>query len=128
MLKSISLEKIICEFKNNPNVDSMKDVFAAFETLATNIVKYFLKGNKVIEEVFKSKKDTIRELICVCFLKMDRYDATKGKAFNFFTTIMLGWLRQVYRSKKSYAELKVQYAEKIKNTENRRQKLHHRGK
>lgn len=118
LITSASLEKIICEYKQNPNVDSMKDVFDAFELLATNIVKYFLKGSKVITEVFKNKKATIRELVCVCFLKIERYDATKGKAFNFFTTIMLGWLRQVYRSKKSYAELKVQYAEKVKNSEN----------
>jgi hypothetical protein len=119
---NLSLEKLIADHRENPSVDTLKSLFDVFELIAINIYKYFIKGSTV-SEVFKNKKSTIRELVCICFLKMDRYKLGKGKAFNFFTTIMLGWLRQIYRTKKNYAELKVKYAEKIRNNKCRGKKL-----
>jgi len=101
-----SLEKIIADYKSEPDVDTLKAVFDAFELLANNIFKYFVQHSKVAKEVFKNKSKIIRELVCVAFIKMQRYDPTKGRAFNFFTTIMLGWLRQIYRSKKDLRRIK----------------------
>ena len=118
-----SFEKILADYKKDPSVDTLKAVFGIFELLATNIIKYFVKG-LVVEEVFKNKKEIIRELVCVAFLKINRYDPEKGRAFNYFTTIMLGWLRQVYRTKKNYAELKVKYAKKLANNRSREQKVY----
>lgn len=112
MKKSISLETIIVNYKEKPDVDTLQDLFGAFEVLGSTIYDHFIKGNKVSQEIFKSKSNVVRELLCVAFLKMEKYDPTKGKAFNFFTTIMLGWLRQVYRAKKDYAKLKIEYYEK----------------
>jgi hypothetical protein len=111
-LSNTLFEKIIADYKAKPDVDTMAVLFEVFETLASNIVKYFIDGK--LGKIFK-KKETVRDLVCLSFLKMHRYDPDKGRAFNFFTTIMLGWLRQVYRSKKNYAELKAAYAKKVRN-------------
>jgi hypothetical protein len=130
-LTNAKLDQIIADYKTNPSVDTMLAAFDALELLATNIVKVMLAGKKndTFKEVFKNKKKVIRELVCFAFLKIDRYDPAKGKAFNFFTTIMLGWLRQVYRTKRNYAELKEKYkkyAEENRDTATSGQKVYRR--
>jgi len=51
------------------------------------------------EELFKnmkvSKEQFIHEAVYVCMEKLDKYDPTVGKAFNYFTTIMLCSFRQI---------------------------------
>ena len=113
-----SFEKMIADYRENPTVDTMRAVFDAFWTLANNIftaVKF-----PGMEIAFKTKNSTIRDMVCLAFIKLPRYDATKGRAFNFFTTIMLGWLRQVYRTKRNYVELKAKYAKALESSENRK--------
>lgn len=119
-LNSASFEKIIADYNEKLDVGTMAALFEAFETLGSTIMKYFI--NKKLGRIFK-KRETVRELICVSFIKLPRYNPAKGRAFNYFTTIMLGWLRQVYRTKRNYAELKAKY-EKATNSTNPRKKLH----
>lgn len=117
------LEKILADYKENPCVETMEKVFNAFWLLASNILEAIKFG---IEEAFKNKTHTIRRMVFFAFIKLPRYDPTKGRAFNFFTTIMLGWLRQEYRTSRNYAELKAKYAEKNRSSADREKKVYRR--
>lgn len=122
------LEKSLADYKENPNVDTMEKVFKAFWLLAKHILDVMKFPG--IEEALKNKTRTIRRMVFFCFfcfIKLPRYDATKGKAFNFFVTIMLGWLRQEYRKHRNYAELKEKYkkyAKENRNSADREQKVY----
>lgn len=76
----------------------------AFYTLATNIVRY-AKFNLVEED------DAIQEGVMTCFEKIDRFNPSKGRAFNYFTTVSINQLRAQFRTAKNFNELKRKYHE-----------------
>lgn len=90
-------ENILIEFK-----DLQDQLAAAFYTLSQNIVGY-AKFNLIDQD------DAIQEGVLICFEKIDRFDASKGKAFNYLTTCLLNALRQLYRTSRNYNELKRKY-------------------
>ena len=73
----------------------------AFYTLSENIVN-FTKFNIDVD-------DAIQEGVLICFEKIDRFDPSKGKAFNYMTTCILNHFRHLYRSSRNYNELKKKY-------------------
>lgn len=90
-------EKAVCDYLDGKiNKEKLSE---AFYWLAEHVVKYF--NTKIIDN-----DDAIQEGVMICWEKLPRYDRTKGVAYNFFTTIVLSLLRQTYRSKKNYEELK----------------------
>ena len=96
--------KIIKNYKDDPDVDAMGAVFEALWILSGNILKMANMPE------FKNKTNVMARLVAYAFVKMEKYDPEKGKAFNFFTTIMLCWMRQEYRRKiHKYADLKAKY-------------------
>ena len=116
------LDQIFREYKENPNVDSMGAVFEALWLLAKNVLKYVkFKG---IKRALKNRTNTYSRLVAFSFIKIERFDPTKGRAFNFFTTIMLSWLRQEYMTRFRYSDLKAKYEERIEDTTNRKQKVY----
>jgi DNA-directed RNA polymerase specialized sigma subunit len=80
-----------------------------FFTLAENIVRY-------ARYMGVDPDDAIQEGVMICFLKIDRFDPAKGKAFNYMTTCILNHYRQLYRSQRNYKELKRKYLEFVQNT------------
>ncbi|MBX9770789.1 MAG: hypothetical protein K2X29_05435 [Candidatus Obscuribacterales bacterium] len=54
-------------------------------------------------------EDLIQEGILQCYIKMDRFSPEKGKAFNYFTSLIFNHYRQKYRNKKQYERLKWRY-------------------
>ena len=81
----------------------VQDLLAiAFYTLSQNIVRY-AKFNLIDQD------DAIQEGVMICFEKIDRFDAQKGKAFNYMTTCILNHFRQQYRTARNYNELKRKY-------------------
>lgn len=77
---------------------------SAFYTLSQNIVRY-AKFNLIDHD------DAIQEGVMICFEKIDRFDPSKGKAFNYMTTCILNHFRQLYRTARNYNELKRKYSE-----------------
>lgn len=75
---------------------------SAFYTLSENIVRY-AKFNLIDAD------DAIQEGVLICFEKIDRFDPSKGKAFNYMTTCILNHFRQLYRTARNYNELKKRY-------------------
>ena len=76
----------------------------AFYILSQNIASY-TKFNLVDHD------DAVQEGVMICFDKVDRFNADRGKGFNYFTTCILNHFRQIYRSAKNYNELKKKYNE-----------------
>ena len=71
----------------------------AFYTLSQNIVKY-AKFSHIDED------DSIQEGVVICFERAEKFDPSKGKAFNYMTTCILNHFKQLYRAAKNYQELK----------------------
>ncbi len=89
----------------------------SFLTLSENIIRYR-------KFHFVDSDDAIQEFVLTCFEKIDRFNVLKGKAFSFFSTIILNCYRQMYRSARNYNELKTKYkdhlsTEPVKNKKNK---------
>lgn len=76
----------------------------AFYILSNNIVGY-AKFNLIDQD------DAVQEGVMICFEKIDRFDPSKGKAFNYMTTCILNHFRQLYRTARNYNELKRKYSD-----------------
>lgn len=99
-------EKLIKEYLKNPNDEDIKnEVSICFYLLSDNIIKAF--KFKLID-----KEDALQEGVLVCLSKINRFDPERGKAFNWFTTIILNHFRQLYRSCKNDLNLKKKYFER----------------
>lgn len=98
-MTNLEFEKAICDYLDGKiNKEKLSE---AFYWVAERVVNYF---DSEIE-----KEDAIQECIIICWEKLPRYNRQKGVAWNFFTTISLGLLRQTYRNKKNYQELKKEF-------------------
>lgn len=75
----------------------------AFYTLSKNIVRY-AKFSNIDED------DAVQEGVLICFERVEKFDPTKGKAFNYMTTCILNHFRQLWRTAKNYNELKKKYS------------------
>ena len=69
----------------------------AFSILAERIVSVFSRvdWNKVWK-----KDDVIESMVECAWAKADKFNPAKGRAFNFYTTVMLCQIRQLYRAMK----------------------------
>ena len=94
------LQEATIAFQKNRTADNAKTLCEMFRILADNILKYFGKNID-----FGDRKQATVECMAICFSKLRRFNPDKGKAFNYFTTIMLGHLRQFYRTRRTYEEL-----------------------
>ena len=79
-----------------------------FYPLAEEVVNYFGKFAAC------ERDDAIQECVLIAFEKLHRFDPEKGKAKNYFTTLMLSILRMTFRKSKNYVELKSKYKEYLR--------------
>lgn len=82
---------------------AQKILAEAFYTLSKNIVRY-AKFSNIDED------DAIQEGVLICFERVEKFDPSKGKAFNYMTTCILNHFRQLWRTAKNYNELKKKYS------------------
>jgi len=99
------IEKGFDEYLKKYN-DLQVDLTIAFYLLSENIVRY-RKFNLIDAD------DAIQEGVMICFEKVDRFDPSKGKAFNYMTTCIINHFRQLYRTARNYNELKRKYHEHL---------------
>lgn len=98
-------EELIKAYLKNPDDEDLKhEITVCFYLLADNIIKAF--NFKLID-----REDALQEGVLMCLSKIHRFDATRGGAFNFFTTVTLNGFRQLYRSCKNEISLKARYLE-----------------
>jgi len=87
--------------------------------LATNVIDY-LKPDLESPKRAECHSDMVE----VCKIKLGRLDTTKGRAFNYCTTIMLAVLRQLTVKPRDMKKMKEEYHEYLasRNSRNRDQR------
>ena len=78
----------------------------AFYLLSENIVRY--AHYELVDE-----QDAIQEGVLISFEKIDRFDPSKGKAFNYMTTCIWNHYRQLYRLARNYTRLQKRYQDVV---------------
>jgi hypothetical protein len=97
ILFSVAYEQAQSEFK-----EAESKLAGDFFLLSENLTRYF-KFHLIEPD------DAIQEGVMICFEKVDRFVATKGKAFNYMTTCVANHYRQLHRTSKNYNELKKKF-------------------
>jgi DNA-directed RNA polymerase specialized sigma24 family protein len=98
-------ESLIVKYLEDPEDDQIKEeITLCFYILSNAILQSF--NFKLID-----KEDALQEGVLVCLQKMERFNPERGKAFNWFTTIILNHYRQLYRTSKNDLNLKKRYME-----------------
>ena len=82
-----------------------EELMALFDKLISNIINSF--GFNV------DKDDATQECFVLILKTLKNFDPQKGKAFNFFTTIILNNLKLIYTKNKKYNEKVANYIEKV---------------
>lgn len=105
-----------------------KELIPKYETINTQLSIDFEKSRQELatefyvlsEHIAQYSKfnlididDSIQEGVMICFEKIDRFDASKGKAFNYMTTCILNHFRQLYRTARNYNDLKKKYLDHL---------------
>lgn len=87
-------------------LETQKQLAESFLILSRNLVHY---ANLPLVDA----DDAVQEGVMICFEKIDRFDPSKGRAFNYATTVALNHMRQLFRSARNYNELKNKYLNHI---------------
>jgi hypothetical protein len=93
----VNLDRVSREYK-----DCQQALAIQFYILAESIVRW--RNFSLIDD-----EDAVQEGVLTCFEKLDRFDSSKGSAFNYLTTCVLNQFRQLWRSARNYNELKIKY-------------------
>jgi hypothetical protein len=79
-----------------------------FHTLSKELVKQFVAN----VDIGMTKKELTRQCVYVALERVPFFDQKKGaKAFNYFTTVMLNYMREEYRHAKKLSEREKKYGE-----------------
>lgn len=98
-------EAVVDHREGRPGLEDMLKV------IANALIDNFLRGKATVRDRIAVRNDMVEHAM----RSAERADIAKlrvASAFNFFTTTMLGELRQQWRSGQSYAELKRKMKEK----------------
>jgi len=90
--------------------DSQDELTAMYYKLVTNIVGY--SKFKLIDP-----QDSIQDTVMLLLDKTIKFDVSKGKAFNYLSTVVLNNLRQLFRSAKHFVETKRKFADHLASKE-----------
>ena len=82
-----------------------EELIILFDKLISNIINSF--GFNV------DKDDATQECFVLILKTLKNFDPQKGKAFNFFTTIILNNLKLIYTKNKKYNEKVANYIERV---------------
>lgn len=97
---------VICEDR----LEKQQVLVDIFYEIAESIVNFKCR-NQRLDYIFA--EDAVQECVLIAWEKTERYDPKKGRALNFFTTVMMSQLRQLYRAPKRYNHLKDQYLQTV---------------
>jgi hypothetical protein len=97
VLSESDLQTVIAAYREGKVDDNL--LSEVFRKLATAVLT---SRNCKLEHV----DDFLKEVSDLCFEKMVRYDTNKGKAFNYFTTIIGCYFSQFHRMEMNLRKLK----------------------
>lgn len=93
---------------SHQHIAIQEDLTRAFYTLSENIVRY-AKFNNIEPD------DAVQDGVLTCFDKIDKFNPSRGKAFNYMTTCILNHFKQIYRTIRNYVEFKKKYMKHLQN-------------
>jgi len=96
----------------NEYEDSHNQLALDFQILAENLLRF--RRFSLLDE-----EDAIQEGIIICLDKVEKFDANKGKAFAYMTQCIKNHFKQLYRSAKSYNDLKKKYFNHLQSINDR---------
>lgn len=101
-----SIEILVENYKKTNDGKSHNELTMGFSELSRKVFDHF---NSTAPGDFKipNEEEAFEEAVEICFDKMDRFDASKVKAFNFFATAIVCHWRQMYRQKWGQKQKKV---------------------
>jgi len=89
------LKFLVKGYVEHPTIQAEKNLEEVFSIMAEDLFNFML-----LRQLKSKKNKIVEEMIDAAFDKIDSYDPEKGKAFNYFTTIMLCMLRQIFHLEK----------------------------
>jgi len=90
-----NLEAIILLYQSDPKKYE-EDLISIFGLLIKNIIESF--------KFQVDPNDAKQECFTLILKTVPKFDSNKGKAFNYFTTIILNHLKLMWRKEKKYQE------------------------
>lgn len=106
------LDKILKEWQETGN--NADKIVTIMRVLAHEVIEY-LKPDMSSETRCAAHED----MVCGCISRLGKIDTSKGRAFNYFTTIMLCVLRQHTMTAKHLMQAKEEFRECIKSRRSR---------
>lgn len=97
-----NLEAIILLYQSDPKKYE-EDLISIFGLLIKNIIESF--------KFQVDPNDAKQECFALILKTVPKFDSAKGKAFNYFTTIILNHLKLMFRKEKKYQEKISAYIE-----------------
>lgn len=98
-------EELIALHKKKSKKKNDDELVGMFYLLATRIIKKWR---------FKcDREELIQCSVIVCWNKIEKFDASRGGAFNFFTTIILNEMRHLYRTEYNFNEIRYKLLDKM---------------
>ncbi len=112
----VTMDKLVNTYKKNYTLATMKPLFEALHDLAKKIIGYF-RQKKAFRDYIKNHEERCKAIMVFgAFIRLNKFDSNKGKALNYFSTIMISELRQLCMTSRNYIKLKEKYYnEKSKN-------------
>lgn len=113
-------KKILTFFKLKKNKEKHMDKYKEIqESLAMD---FYLLSEKIYCYIhyvksynfkYSDKEDILQEGVMVCFEKIELFNPSRGKAFNFLTTCCLNHYKQIFRIEKRFIDFKDNYLDWI---------------
>lgn len=99
-IENDELVELLLEYQHTQNREVLDIIVTDFfYVLSYKLIRGF--PFKLIDE-----EDMLQEGAIACFKKLSRFDPTRGKPFNFFTTVILNQFRGMFKHNKAYMEFK----------------------
>jgi DNA-directed RNA polymerase specialized sigma24 family protein len=102
------LTGVLLKFRSDPkNRDVANELANCFYQIADGLLnKYRFDGI--------NDDDARQEAVATCWLKVNNFNIGKGRAFNFYTTVILNTWRQMWRTNQNYHKVKDKFADHLR--------------
>jgi len=105
------LDAIVVAYQASRLEEDGKRVAECFKTLANTIFDTMKLPPTILGAT--TKEEAIRFVVFVAFSRLHLYDPEKGKAFNYFTTVMLNYWRKEHKRWRKREKLEGMYGKYI---------------
>ena len=103
--KATELQTAVSNYHLIPSEPNGKNLGKMFYEIAEEVMRTF----EAIVPKVESKTGLTRQLAIHAFTRVENFDADKGKAINYFLSVMLSLLRSIYQNYRKQVELEERF-------------------